>query len=149
VRTEGATGRGACEHHGLAPGDADVVVASLGTALAGVGGFCAASREIVDHQRLSGLGYCFSASLPPFLAVAAHATLDRLVEEGPATLLPAIAMPDRLGVAYMGIAGLSGLVFLWLAFKLIRTRERREARAPRPALTTRGAGRRATGSTTG
>lgn len=25
----------------------------------------------MDHQRLSGLGYCFSASLPPFLATGA------------------------------------------------------------------------------
>ena len=47
--------------------DVDVVIATLGGALASVGGFCAASREIVDHQRLSGAGYCFSASLPPFL----------------------------------------------------------------------------------
>jgi serine palmitoyltransferase len=109
----GATGRGACEHHGLAPGDADVVVASLGTALAGVGGFCAASREIVDHQRLSGLGYCFSASLPPFLAVAAHATLDRLVEEGPATLLPALqrnaALLRALAADVPGLAAAGGL----------------------------------------
>lgn len=46
----------------------------------------------------------------------------------PATLLPAIAMPDRLGAAYMVIASATGLAFLWLAFKLIRGRERREAR---------------------
>lgn len=39
-----------------------------GNSLASIGGFCAGDREIVDHQRLSGLGYCFSASLPPFLA---------------------------------------------------------------------------------
>ena len=34
-----------------------------GNSLASIGGFCAGDREIVDHQRLSGLGYCFSASL--------------------------------------------------------------------------------------
>ena len=32
----------------------------------------------MDHQRLSGLGYCFSASLPPYLAVAANAALQML-----------------------------------------------------------------------
>jgi protoheme IX farnesyltransferase len=47
----------------------------------------------------------------------------------PATLLPAIVMPDRLGAAYTVVAGLTGLAFLWLAVRLIRTRERREARA--------------------
>lgn len=43
-----------------------------GNALGSIGGFCAGDREIVDHQRLSGLGYCFSASLPPFLATGAR-----------------------------------------------------------------------------
>jgi serine palmitoyltransferase len=36
----------------------------------------------VDHQRLSGAGYCFSASAPPFTASAALASL-RLLEEEP------------------------------------------------------------------
>lgn len=30
----------------------------------------------MEHQRLSGLGYCFSASLPPLLAQAAITALD-------------------------------------------------------------------------
>ena len=52
--------------------------ARAGNALASVGGFCAGEREIVDHQRLSGLGYCFSASLPPLLATAALGALRTL-----------------------------------------------------------------------
>lgn len=43
-----------------------------------VGGFCVGDRTIVDHQRLSGSGYCFSASLPPYLAVAGINMLRRL-----------------------------------------------------------------------
>ena len=35
-------------------------------------------REIIDHQRLSGLGYCFSAALPPYLATAAIGALSIL-----------------------------------------------------------------------
>ena len=62
--------------------DVDVIIATLGGALASIGGFCAASREIVDHQRLSGAGYCFSASLPPFLAVEASEALARLSKDG-------------------------------------------------------------------
>lgn len=31
---------------------------------------------VIDHQRLSGLGYCFSASQPPLLASAAITSLD-------------------------------------------------------------------------
>lgn len=35
----------------------------------------------MDHQRLSGLGYCFSASQPPYLATAAIDALDRLQQQ--------------------------------------------------------------------
>ncbi|EIE21834.1 PLP-dependent transferase, partial [Coccomyxa subellipsoidea C-169] len=91
----GEHGRGACEHWGLRPGDAEIVSASIGNALASVGGFCAGDREIVDHQRLSGLGYCFSASLPPFLATAAIGALDTLETAAP-RLLPALAANARL-----------------------------------------------------
>ena len=54
----------------------EVLVASMGTALASVGGFCVGHHEVCDHQRLCGQGYCFSASLPPYLATAAHEALD-------------------------------------------------------------------------
>ncbi len=60
-----------------------------------MGGFCAGDREIVDHQRLSGLGYCFSASLPPFLATAAVGALD-VLESRADTLLPALEQNARL-----------------------------------------------------
>lgn len=39
-----------------------------GNALACIGGFCAGERDMVDHQRLSGLGYIFSATSPPYTA---------------------------------------------------------------------------------
>ena len=41
------------------------------------------NREVVDHQRLSGLGYCFSASLPPYLATASIKALEILQQQGP------------------------------------------------------------------
>jgi serine palmitoyltransferase len=75
----GPTGRGACEAAGLKPGsDVEVVCGTLGAALASVGGFCVGYHEVVDPQRLSGSGYCFSASLPPYLAAAAAAALGEL-----------------------------------------------------------------------
>ena len=39
--------------------------------LGSVGGFCVGSSFVVQHQVLSGQGYCFSASLPPLLASSA------------------------------------------------------------------------------
>lgn len=87
----GPNGRGVADHFGIKPGAVEILGASLGecsccrvcgvsnppimillflagTAVASIGGFCAGDREIVDHQRLSGLGYCFSASSPPYTA---------------------------------------------------------------------------------
>lgn len=56
---------------------------SLETAIGVCGGFCAGSHFVVDHQRLSGQGYCFSASLPPMLAAAAQTAVEQLsVEDG-------------------------------------------------------------------
>ena len=36
------------------------------------------SREVTDHQRLAGAGYCFSASAPPFLCATAQSALQRM-----------------------------------------------------------------------
>ncbi len=77
----GATGRGAVEHCCVAPEDVDIIAGSIGHAVASIGGFCAGAREMVDHQRLSGLGYCFSASLPPYLASTGMAALNMMTQE--------------------------------------------------------------------
>lgn len=60
----------------------DLICASLENAVGSIGGFSVGSTFIVDHQRLSGLGYCFSASAPPLLAQAAISALDHF-EENP------------------------------------------------------------------
>lgn len=74
----GKTGRGAAEHFGIDPSRIEIITASLGNTLGSVGGFCCGTNEVVDHQRLSGVGYCFSASLPPYLAAAGVAALQVL-----------------------------------------------------------------------
>lgn len=51
-------------------------------AVASIGGFCCGRSFVIDHQRLSGQGYCFSASLPPMLAAAAIEALN-IMEEDP------------------------------------------------------------------
>lgn len=81
----GETGKGVIEHFkskGVTVGDVDVLIGSLSTTLASVGGFCAGNQEAVDHQRLSGAGYCFSASCPPFLCSVARRSLERLRSRG-------------------------------------------------------------------
>ena len=76
--TLGKTGRGVTEFYGVPIKDVEVILVAMDTALASVGGVCVGSREIVDHQRLSGPGYCFSAAAPPFLSAAASAALREL-----------------------------------------------------------------------
>ncbi|XP_039755647.1 serine palmitoyltransferase 1 [Pararge aegeria] len=78
----GKTGRGLTEHLNVPRDEIDLIVGSLEHSFASIGGFCAGSHYIVEHQRLSGLGYCFSASLPPMLTEAAIAALD-ILEERP------------------------------------------------------------------
>lgn len=46
-----------------------------------MGGLCLGNLEVVDHQRLSGAGYCFSASAPPFVSAVAGAALKMLQAE--------------------------------------------------------------------
>lgn len=58
-----------------------MIVGSMSTSLCGSGGFCAGSVEIVDHQRLSGSAYCFSASIPAMLAVSASEALQIITQQ--------------------------------------------------------------------
>ncbi|CAB3220307.1 unnamed protein product [Arctia plantaginis] len=78
----GKYGRGITELLDIPRGEIDLIVGSLEHSFATVGGFCAGTNFIVEHQRLSGLGYCFSASLPPMLTQAAINALD-IIEERP------------------------------------------------------------------
>ena len=50
--------------------EVDLLMGTLEGSAGCAGGFCVGTKFVVEHQRLSGLGYCFSASLPPMLAAA-------------------------------------------------------------------------------
>ncbi|BBN03841.1 serine palmitoyltransferase [Marchantia polymorpha subsp. ruderalis] len=82
----GKTGRGITEHFNLPVEKVDILTAAMGHALGSVGGFCTGSAKVVDHQRLSGAGYCFSASLPPYLASGSIAAIE-IIEENPDLLV--------------------------------------------------------------
>ncbi|KAG5458777.1 MAG: pyridoxal phosphate-dependent transferase, partial [Olpidium bornovanus] len=76
--TLGPRGAGLTDHFKVPVSDVEFVVGSLAHALCSSGGFCAGTHQICDHQRLSGLSYCFSASLPALLAVAASEGLNHI-----------------------------------------------------------------------
>ncbi|GAB5036569.1 serine palmitoyltransferase 1 [Nannochloropsis oceanica] len=77
----GKGGRGVAEHWGVDLGEIDIMSVSISHALGSVGGMCVGTHEVVDHQRLSGAGYCYSASAPPFTSSAAIAALELLEKE--------------------------------------------------------------------
>ncbi|KAM3958568.1 serine palmitoyltransferase subunit I [Aphomia sociella] len=81
----GKHGRGITEHLNIPRDEIDLIMGSLEHSFATIGGFCAGTHFIVEHQRLSGLGYCFSASLPPMLTQAAITALD-VLEDNPAII---------------------------------------------------------------
>ncbi|KAH8253467.1 hypothetical protein KR032_005662 [Drosophila birchii] len=79
--TLGKGGRGVTEHFNVDRDEIDLISAGMEGSMATIGGFCVGSHFIAEHQRLSGLGYIFSASLPPMLTQAAISALDRFERE--------------------------------------------------------------------
>eukprot|EP00158_Paraphelidium_tribonemae_P003518 Partr_v1_DN26194_c0_g1_i1_m10330 putative Serine palmitoyl-transferase len=67
----GSRGAGVTDHYGIDPKSVDIIVSSMANSLGAGGGFCAGSHEVIDHQRLSGVAYCFSAALPAMIAKSA------------------------------------------------------------------------------
>jgi serine palmitoyltransferase len=84
--TLGDHGRGVTEYYSVPNDEVDMISGSMEWAMATIGGFCVGSSFVVEHQRLSGLGYCFSASLPPLLATAAITSLD-IMEKDPSIFM--------------------------------------------------------------
>lgn len=80
--TIGKTGRGVTEYYNVPREKIDLISGSMEMSLGSVGGFCVGSSFVVQHQVLSGQGYCFSASLPPLLASAAIEALN-IIEKKP------------------------------------------------------------------
>lgn len=79
--TMGKHGHGLLELLCVDKTEVDLISASLENAVESIGGFCVGTHFIVEHQRLSGLGYCFSASQPPLLTQAAISALDVFEQE--------------------------------------------------------------------
>lgn len=55
-----------------------MLLGSVANGLNSGGGFCAGSRHVVDHQRINGTSFVFSAALPALLAVSASEGINIL-----------------------------------------------------------------------
>ncbi|KAJ2448571.1 serine palmitoyltransferase component [Coemansia sp. RSA 2336] len=74
----GKRGAGLTDHLNVDPHEIDLLIGSLCHAIGASGGFCCADKDLIEHQRLSGLGYCFSASMPGILTIAASDAIQAL-----------------------------------------------------------------------
>ncbi|XP_034048459.1 serine palmitoyltransferase 1 isoform X2 [Thalassophryne amazonica] len=108
----GDHGRGVTEHFGVNIDDIDLISANMENAVASVGGFCCGRSFVIDHQRLSGQGYCFSASLPPMLAAAAIEALN-IMEEDPDIFT---ILREKCKHVHRALQGIPGLKLVGVPF---------------------------------
>jgi 8-amino-7-oxononanoate synthase len=76
----GKHGRGTAEHFGLED-DVDIIMGTFSKSLASLGGYVAASHDVVDYIRHNSRPYIFSAAIPASNAAAALQALRILKRE--------------------------------------------------------------------
>lgn len=120
--TLGKNCHGVTDHFNIPSSDIEIIAGSLSNSLGTAGGFCAGDRNIVDHQVLSSQAYCYSASLPAFLAAGAILSLQKLNNNGQEisfNLCENVKMFRKEFSPYpshMEIMGSNGSPLLYLAF---------------------------------
>jgi len=76
----GEGGRGTASHFGLED-DVDIIMGTFSKSLASLGGYMAASEEVVHYVKHNSRPFIFSASIPPANAAAALTALEILIQE--------------------------------------------------------------------
>jgi 8-amino-7-oxononanoate synthase len=76
----GPNGNGTAAHFGLND-EVDIVVGTFSKSFASVGGFVAASEEIIHYLRHHSRTFIFSAALPPASTASVHAALEVMQQE--------------------------------------------------------------------
>jgi len=76
----GAKGHGIGEHFGLAGSDVDIWMGTLSKTLAGCGGYIAGETALIEHLKFLAPGFLYSVGMPPGVAAASLAALQRLHE---------------------------------------------------------------------
>jgi serine palmitoyltransferase len=77
----GATGRGVCEHHGVNPEDIDVLMGTFTKAFGSVGGYIAASEELITYFRHLSYGTVYATAMSPPTAQQALSALKIVMGE--------------------------------------------------------------------
>lgn len=101
----GPRGAGVSDFFDIGIQQLDIIVGSMAHHFGGAGGFCAGSAVMVDHQRLNGKAYCFSASLPACLTTPPKFIIAYL-QKNCRILMPKLQKNTKL--LYEGLTKLSG-----------------------------------------
>uniref|UniRef100_K3X407 Aminotransferase class I/classII large domain-containing protein n=1 Tax=Globisporangium ultimum (strain ATCC 200006 / CBS 805.95 / DAOM BR144) TaxID=431595 RepID=K3X407_GLOUD len=64
----GKTGRGICEYSGVDPSEVDVLMGTFSKCVGGMGGYIAATQEVIDYVRSSSSGTAYAMGLSPIVA---------------------------------------------------------------------------------
>lgn len=81
IGTIGATGRGICEHFGLAPQEIDILMGTLSKSFASCGGYVAGHHALIENLKYKAAGFVFSAGISPANTAAAFHAIRILKEE--------------------------------------------------------------------
>jgi len=60
----GARGRGICDYWGINPDDVDILMGTFTKSFSSVGGYIAASKEIISSLRVSSIGMVYATAMP-------------------------------------------------------------------------------------
>ncbi|XP_068900669.1 serine palmitoyltransferase 1-like isoform X2 [Tenebrio molitor] len=74
----GATGRGLTEYYNIDPKRIDMIFGTFEGAIGSIGGFSAGSYIAIEHHRMFGSAYMYSASLPTYLVKAVLKSIELL-----------------------------------------------------------------------
>lgn len=70
--------RGCVGFFGLSAREVDLWIGSLSNGFGSAGGFCGGTKHAAEQQRLSSLGYCFSASMPGYMTKYALMNIEEV-----------------------------------------------------------------------
>lgn len=76
----GACGRGTAEHFGL-ENEVDILMGTFSKSLASLGGYMAATKDVIDYVRHNSRPFIFCASIPPANVACAHEALNIIKAE--------------------------------------------------------------------
>ena len=100
----GEGGRGTADYFGLTD-QVDIIMGTFSKSLASIGGFMAASADVVDYTRHASRPYIFCASIPPASAATAREALTILKEQPELPgRLASLSAYMRQGLKQRGIA---------------------------------------------